>query len=104
VLLEVGTANKAMQSVWDNLPKGKNSVQVVDNVSVDASDLLPANHGYYTFTGSLTTPPCSEGVTWFVLKTPTTISTSELEVFSKRYPLNARPVQPLHGRVVKESE
>ena len=104
VLLETGSPNGTIQSVWDNLPKEKNAVHAVDDVSVNASDLLPPDHGYYTFTGSLTTPPCSEDVTWFVLKAPVTISSAELETFARLYPLNARPVQALNGRVVKESE
>jgi carbonic anhydrase len=104
VLLQPGSTNGTIQSVWDNLPSEKNAVHAVDSVTVNAADLLPRAHGYYTFAGSLTTPPCSEDVTWFVLKMPTTISTAELAVFAKLYPLNARPVQPLNGRVVQETD
>ena len=104
VLLEPGMANATIQSVWDNLPKEKDAARAVDNVRVDAGNLLPQDHGYYTFAGSLTTPPCSEDVTWFVLKTPATISAAELAAFTRLYPLDARPVQPLYGRVVKETE
>jgi carbonic anhydrase len=104
VLLQQGSANPAVRSVWQNLPKERNALHEVDNVSVNAADLVPPDHGYYTFTGSLTTPPCSEDVTWFVMKTPTTISADELAAFAKLYPHDARPTQALHGRVVKESE
>jgi carbonic anhydrase len=55
------------------------------------------------YTGSLTAPPCTEGVTWFVLKTPVEISPAQIAAFAKRYPHDVRPVQPLNGRVVKAS-
>ena len=65
--------------------------------------LLPSSLAYYTYSGSLTTPPCTEGVQFFILKEPVTISTKQLETFVKLYPINARPVQPLNGRVIKSS-
>ena len=71
------------------------------NAMVDAAALLPGDKGYYTFSGSLTTPPCSEGVRWFVLKTPTKIADSEIMAFGKLYPMNARPTQPLNGRAIE---
>jgi carbonic anhydrase len=72
---------------------------------VTASDLLPPNKGdYYTYTGSLTTPPCSEGVKWFVLKTPTSISSDEVTRFAKLYPMNARPTQPVNGREIRATQ
>jgi len=64
---------------------------------------LPANHSFYTFPGSLTTPPCSENVTWLVLTKPMTLSKEQIEKFAAIYPDNARPVQPLNGRSVLES-
>jgi carbonic anhydrase len=73
-------------------------------VQIDATDLLPMDRGYYTFAGSLTTPPCSEGVTWFVLKNPSTLSTAEIDRFAHLYPASERPLQPLNGRVVRASQ
>ena len=67
---------------------------------INVSDLLPAAHAYYTFEGSLTTPPCSEGVRWFLLKKPATLSPQEITAFARIYPMNARPVQPVNGREV----
>jgi carbonic anhydrase len=84
--------------------KEKNVESSPADLTIDAASLLPSGHGYYTFDGSLTTPPCSEDVRWFVLKTPVTISDVQLSVFTKVYPLNARPTQLLAGRVVRESE
>ena len=54
--------------------------------------------------GSLTTPPCTEGVTWFVMKTPEEISRGEVEVFAKLYPHDVRPAQKVEGRVIRESK
>ena len=71
------------------------------DATVDAATLLPADQGYYTFQGSLTTPPCSEDVRWFVLKTPVKIADSEITAFGKLYPMNARPTQPLNGRTIE---
>lgn len=100
VLLDQGQANAVVQTVWKYLPTAKEKESSPAGVTVDAAALLPADRGYYTFTGSLTTPPCSEGVTWFVLKNPSSISAEQLATFAKRYPHNARPLQPLNNRVV----
>ena len=103
VLFAANNANPLIKTLWDNLPKKKEIETVVDAVKINVADLLPTNKAYYTFAGSLTTPPCSEGVTWFVLKTPTSISTDEVARFARSYPMNARPVQPLNGREVRAS-
>jgi carbonic anhydrase len=65
------------------------------------ANLLPETTSYYMFQGSLTTPPCSEEVTWLVLKTPVKIGDGEIAAFGKIYPMNARPTQALNGRVVR---
>ena len=99
VLLEPGAASAAIATLWENLPaeKGKESAVAV---MFDAAGLLPAERGYFTFEGSLTTPPCSEQVRWFVLKAPVSLDEAQVAAFARRYPMNARPVQPLHGRAV----
>jgi carbonic anhydrase len=104
VLLHGGTANPVIASVWQHLPAHEGPEQKLDDVTVDVNGLLPEDHGYYTFTGSLTTPPCSEGVTWFVLKTPEPISKSQAAAFGRIFPRNARPIQPLAGREVMASK
>jgi carbonic anhydrase len=73
-------------------------------VRADLSKFLPEHQGYYTFEGSLTTPPCSESVRWFVLKTPVEASGVQLKQFEGRYAHNNRPTQPLNGRVVEETK
>ncbi|MEZ0309668.1 MAG: carbonic anhydrase [Ramlibacter sp.] len=100
VLLDKGGANPAITTIWKNLPKEKGK-EVAANDSVDATTLLPADKGYYTFMGSLTTPPCSEEVRWFVLKAPVRIEAAQLAAFGKLYPMNARPAQPLNGRSIE---
>jgi carbonic anhydrase len=54
--------------------------------------------------GSLTTPPCSEGVLWLVMRQPVALSAAQLNVFARLYPMNARPVQAGSGRLIKESQ
>lgn len=103
VLFEKGAENAALAPVVAKLPKNAGPERSYAEVSVDAAKLLPADRGYYTFEGSLTTPPCSEGVRWMVLKTPVTASSAQLDAIKAIVHHNARPVQPLHGRVVKES-
>jgi carbonic anhydrase len=104
VLLEQGEDNSLINELWTDLPKEKEKEQLLDNVSINAANLLPVDRGYYTFQGSLTTPPCSENVTWFVLKHPVTLSVGEIEKFGKLYRHDARSTQPLNGRTVLESK
>ena len=100
VLLDKGQDNPVLRAIWSHLPKQKEK-EVAASATIDAAALLPGDKGYYTFQGSLTTPPCSEGVRWFVLKTPMTVAASELTAFARLYPMNARPTQPLNGRAVE---
>jgi len=102
VLLEKGNDNPLVHELWNNLPKVKNKEEV-NNISIDATGFLPTDRGYYTFTGSLTTPPCTEEVTWCVLKHPISVTAGEIERFSRLYRDDARPTQPLYDRVVLES-
>ena len=103
VLLNQGEGNLLIDELWSDIPKEKNKEEAFNNVKIDVSRLLPADRGYYTFSGSLTTPPCSEDVTWFVLKHPVTISEAEINRFSQLYRNDARPTQPLYDRTVLES-
>jgi carbonic anhydrase len=103
VLMEKGQANAFMKTLWEHLPKEEGKEEVAENVMIDPSGFLPAQRGYYAFTGSLTTPPCTEDVAWFVLKTPVMLSSAQIDRFAHFYKHNARPVQPLSGRVVSES-
>ena len=102
VLLERGSAQPVVQSVWNNLPLEQAS-EVAAKGSIDPAGLLPSDRRYYTYMGSLTTPPCSEGVLWMVMKAPVPISPEQLDIFARLYPMNARPIQALRGRRIKES-
>ena len=104
VLLKKGESNAFIDSVWKNIPTEKEKAIDVSGVTVNIKDILPADHGYYTFTGSLTTPPCSEGVTWYVLKNPVTLSDAQVAAFAKLYPKNARPIHPVNGREILETK
>ena len=104
VLLRQGEDSPLVRELWKDLPKEKEKEESFDNVQIDLSQILPPDRGYYTFPGSLTTPPCSENVRWFVLKHPATLSAEEIRQFSQLYRDDARPTQPLYGRVVLESQ
>uniref|UniRef100_UPI003BA03050 carbonic anhydrase n=1 Tax=Aeromonas dhakensis TaxID=196024 RepID=UPI003BA03050 len=100
VMFEPGSANSALGRAWTSLP-AKAGEQHQLKEAVSAEQLLPAKRDYYRFSGSLTTPPCSEGVRWLVMKQPVQISQAQIDAFKAvmHHP-NNRPVQPLHGRLV----
>jgi carbonic anhydrase len=103
IILKEGGRNTAIEALWNNLPKQKAKEESHD-IWINATDLLPDDRGYYTFSGSLTTPPCTENVTWFVLKKLVGVSTEEIQRFASIYRNDVRPTQPLHGRRVLESK
>jgi carbonic anhydrase len=102
VLIREGRHNAAFDPVWSGLPATKGAEVVHDSVTVDVDDLLPAVRTTYRYDGSLTTPPCSEGVQWFVLTTPIELSPEQIAAFRQALARNSRPVQPLNGRVIAQ--
>jgi carbonic anhydrase len=104
VVMAEGKENPALAALWKYIPTEKGKESAPDGATVDPAALLPVNRAYFTFPGSLTTPPCSEGVTWFLLRTPLRVSKKEVASFSAVYPDNSRPVQPLNGRAVQMSK
>lgn len=98
VLLNDGKDNAAIQTLWNNAPKAEGPEVVVDKVKFDPSSLVPAALTHYNYEGSLTTPPCTEGVNFYILKTPVDISKKQVMDFP--FKRNARPVQPLNGRKI----
>jgi carbonic anhydrase len=112
VLLKAGQPNATIQQIWEHMPLTESKVlpdfnhqeEKVPGVEINPAGLLPRDTAYYTYMGSVTAPPCTEGVTWFVLKTPVDISVEQIKAFARLYPHDARPIQPLNGRVVKESQ
>lgn len=89
--------------VLAHLPQHAGETLTVADFQLDLASLLPKDRGYYDFDGSLTTPPCSEGVHWMVLREPVAILGTHIRAFRQLYASNARPVQALHDRVVKVS-
>jgi len=102
VLMAQGTAHPMVQLVWNSLPLEKNVEQYAP-VMLDLAAMLPEKHDYYTYMGSLTTPPCSEGVLWMVMKQAASMSPEQINIFGRLYPMNARPIQNSSGRLIKES-
>ncbi len=100
IMMEDGPENAFLAKFWDKIPTKEGEVPL--NMTINASDVVPANSGFYTYQGSLTTPPCSEGVSWMVMKQTTTISKAQVERFAGIFHSNARPIQALNGRVVEE--
>ncbi len=103
VLLDEGAASPFIDKVWTYMPLDANDRVGMPQGLLNLAELLPTDQRYYQFMGSLTTPPCSEGVLWMVLKQPVTISKGQYRLFSQLYPNNARPVQAVNGRVVREA-
>ena len=102
VMFKEGKANPALAKLWLEMPK-KEGEPVALKTRVIPSELIPENRAYYRFTGSLTTPPCSEGVRWILMKTPMTASKEQIETFEQAiHHTNNRPVQALNGRLVVE--
>ncbi len=101
VFMTKGVQNGFLQTIWDNLPAEEGIEEAVPGVKIDINDLLPADRTYYTYPGSLTTPPCSEIVSWYVLKTPVEVSVAQVSKFVSIFNKNVRPVQLLSGRVIK---
>jgi carbonic anhydrase len=104
VLMEKGKENKFIDTLWSHLPKDEGKELFAKDVIINVEDLLPASKGYYNYSGSLTTPPCTEGVNWIVLKTPVTVSGDQVLKFTSIFKKSVRPVQPLNGRVVTVNE
>jgi carbonic anhydrase len=102
VLLDRGSAQPIVQKVWNNLPLEKGE-EVPARDTLDLNALLPPDRSYFTYMGSLTTPPCSEGVLWMVMKQPVPVSPEQIGIFARLYPMNARPIQSAAGRLIKES-
>lgn len=99
VLFEEGEENAALRSLADSLPDTAGERADVAG-TVNFTQILPAQHNYYRLNGSLTTPPCSEGVRWVIMQTPQGISSEQVEAFSTAIgEANHRPLQPLNARV-----
>ncbi len=99
VMFEEGAANAELAEIWSEMPETKGDREV-EGARVDVRKLLPVDRKYYRFMGSLTTPPCSEGVNWHMMRTPITASAEQIAAFKAIYPMNARPLQDENNRLV----
>ncbi|MFT6987642.1 MAG: carbonic anhydrase, partial [Psychromonas sp.] len=100
VMYEVGAENATLAGAWSQLPKHAGD-QYKLNTELDINGLLPKNRDYYRFNGSLTTPPCSEGVRWLVLKESVAVSAAQVKAFSSALTgPNNRPIQATNSRVI----
>jgi carbonic anhydrase len=98
VLLNEGKDNAAIKTLWANLPPKEGVEYLPEKVSFNPGSMLPKDLGFYNYEGSLTTPPCTEGVQFYILKKPMDISKDQVGKFP--FKLNARPVQNLNGRKI----
>jgi carbonic anhydrase len=98
VMIVEGTHNPAYEPILAQMPPEQGDGLTISGTTVNAGELLPAGQGYYHYNGSLTTPPCTEGVTWYVMATPVELSAAQIAAFQALYDHNYRPVQPLNER------
>ncbi len=100
-LIREGADNGAFATVWSNLPSKKGAETHYPALKIELDPLLPTVRTSYRYDGSLTTPPCSEGVSWIVMATPIELSKEQIAAFTRIVHDNNRPVQPLNGRTIK---
>jgi len=104
ILFKVGALNPLLETLWKNVPPELDKTVESSTISVNVEELMPRQHSYYTYGGSLTTPPCTEGVTWYILKSTSNLSNEQLATITKLYPHDNRPTQKLNHREVLESK
>lgn len=100
---QVGNPNAVLATLWEHLPKTTGQTEKVAEM-VSAGGLLPADRGYWTYSGSLSSPPCTEGVRWFVFEQEISISRDQLRTFGAMFRVNSRPLQDAHGRRIEANE
>ncbi|MFD0668715.1 carbonic anhydrase [Ramlibacter sp. MAHUQ-53] len=101
LMRESAQLNRTLWSIWKHMPKEAGPEQVVSGVSINPANLLPESLAHYSYEGSLTTPPCTEGVRFFIMKNPIGVQREMVDSFP--FKMNARPVQPLNGRKISAS-
>ncbi len=100
VMLNQGKSNPLIAEIWKQIPAVGETNPVSDRL-INAANLLPSKKSYFSYMGSLTTPPCSEGVSWNLFVEPITISQEQVETFAQIYQVDARPLQSINGRTVQ---
>ncbi len=102
VRLDEGRINGSLAALWPSLPKTAGATSKVEEL-FNPLGLLPSDRSYWSFVGSITVPPCTEGVHWLSMQNPTELSQEQLQAFARLYPDNARPLQATHGRKIEAS-
>lgn len=102
LLTAEGEPNTLLQTLWNNLPLDRGR-EFVPDATIDLAAFMPTDPGHYLYSGSLPMPPCTEDVTWVVMKTPVVISQDQVALFARLYPRNTRPIQRTNGRLILES-
>jgi carbonic anhydrase len=92
--------NSTLSRIWDHIPGGRGQRFYGRQTGINPRFLLPSDLSYFSYVGSLTEPPCTEGVEWFVFANPVEVDVSYVHRFLRAAGPNARPVQPLNGRAV----
>jgi carbonic anhydrase len=100
---DMGNPNATLAALWSHLPQKPNTEEKVTDM-VNPGGLLPADRSYWTYMGSLSAPPCTEGVRWFVFEQELGLSRDQLRAFSVLFRINSRPLQDPHGRRIEASE
>jgi carbonic anhydrase len=101
--LDRGSPNAVLAMLWPHLPKTAGAKETVTDM-VNPGGFLPADRGYWTYTGSLSTPPCTEGVRWFVFENEIAVSLDQIRAYSFLFRVNSRPLQDAHGRRIEANE
>ncbi|NVJ98717.1 MAG: carbonic anhydrase family protein [Alphaproteobacteria bacterium] len=104
VLVREGKANVAAAELLPNLPVEPGQTMNLPNVLINARDFMPADHSYYRYMGSLSHPPCTEGVNWYVMKTPIEFSAEQIAAIKGITGENARPTQPRNNRIILDAQ
>lgn len=104
VLIVNGKENKAFENIWNELPQQETKEPISLGQPIDVQSLLPNDLHSIRYTGSLTTPPCSEDVSWVILDHPIEMSSAQIAKFAQLFPDNHRPVQPLLDRLVQSEQ
>jgi carbonic anhydrase len=99
----VGKENPSIKTLWEHIPYPGREIKV-PYIKINVMDLIPADHGFYRFPGSLTAPICNEPVQWYLMKNPIEMSEAQINQYRKYYHNTARPLQPLNNRPLVESQ
>jgi carbonic anhydrase len=100
--MDRGDPNAMMAALWEHLPAAGASEKVAG--PLNAGGFLPGDRGYWTYAGSLSTPPCTEGVRWFVMQQDLSVSREQVRQFSGLFRMSSRPLQDAHGRKIEGNE